>query len=157
MGIDPKQFRELVVRPTLQYLGDTRPAMENLLIGTACQESGLKYLHQLGAGPALGVYQVEPATHRDQWDNYLQYHPGVHDFILKLAAIHSTASGIPHENELVGNLPYATAIAWCKYRRAPGALPDAENLYGLANYWKRYYNTAQGAGMVDQWVSNYPT
>jgi len=155
--MDAKQFRQYIVKPTLIYLGDPRLNMENLLVGTACHESaGLKYVHQLGAGPALGLFQIEPATHKDQWDNYLAYRPHYHDLIYRLSSIRYLENGMPDDSELIGNIPYALSIAWCKYHRAPEAIPDAENFYGLANYWKRHYNTAGGAGTVDEWVSHYP-
>ena len=43
--------------------------------GTAAVESRMgTYLRQIG-GPALGIWQVEPATHLDCWDNWLDYRP----------------------------------------------------------------------------------
>jgi hypothetical protein len=79
-----------------------------LLLGTALTESGdMHYLHQLGNGPALGVYQMEPTTHEDIYDNYL------------------------------------------KYKKE---LPGANDLSGLANYWKTYYNTKLGKGVPNTFV-----
>jgi hypothetical protein len=155
--VDPKQFREYVVRPTLLYLGDYRPNMENLLVGTAWHESkGCSYLHQLGGGPALGVFQIEPFTHHDQWGSYLNYHQAAHDLILKLASVRSMHDGRPDDSELIGNMPYACAIAWCKYKRAPQEMPAAADLRGLAEYWKHIYNSNGGAGTIDQWLADYP-
>ena len=45
---------------------------ENLLMGTAAQESALgEYIRQLGNGPALGIFQMEPETFDDIVRNYL--------------------------------------------------------------------------------------
>jgi hypothetical protein len=56
MGIRSYDLRQYVIRPTLQRLGLWSLAAENLLLGTAAQESKLGYyLHQL-EGPALGLY-----------------------------------------------------------------------------------------------------
>ena len=42
----------------------------NLLMGTAAQESHLgKYRKQIGGGPALGIFQMEPATFNDIVNN----------------------------------------------------------------------------------------
>ena len=67
MTIDINQFREEVVRPVLQDLKMYSPVAENLIMGTAAQESGFTYIKQLGGGPALGMFQVEPATTRSNF------------------------------------------------------------------------------------------
>ena len=67
------QFCEYVIQPALESIGMYSEPAEQLLLGTACAESNLgTYLHQVG-GPALGVFQIEPATHTDIWENYLLY------------------------------------------------------------------------------------
>ena len=59
---------------------------ETLLLGTAKAESGLIYLKQL-KGPALGLYQNEPKTHKDTWDNYLKYKPELAKLVTPLGNI----------------------------------------------------------------------
>ena len=46
----------------------------------------------------------------------------------------------------------AAAIIHCrlKYWRVPKSLP--QDTLGQAQYWKDYYNTAEGAGTVDKWL-----
>lgn len=140
--IDPRQFREHVVRPTLTVNGLWSQAAENLLVGTAIQESRLTYLVQHGGGPALGVYQIEPATHEDVWVNYLRYRP--HQWLAR-----------EPDSALVTDLEYATAIARIIYYRRPEPLPDADDIEGLGAYWKQHYNTPLGKGRVAEWVLNY--
>jgi hypothetical protein len=73
MAFDKKQFRDLIQR-TLQDLGMHSESAVNLLLGTAAQESQFgTYFRQIGGGPALGVFQMEPDTEIDIWDNYLRY------------------------------------------------------------------------------------
>ncbi len=67
------QFCANIVRPTLEAIGAHNRAAEDLVLGTALQESNLRYLRQLNEGPARGVYQMEPATHDDIWENYLAF------------------------------------------------------------------------------------
>lgn len=146
-------FREEVVRPTLRFLDLLSPAAENLLIGTAAVESGFMRLRQAG-GPALGVFQIEPATHQDVWDNYLAFRPELASEVRSLASQHFYEDD-PHR-ELIGNLFYSCAIARVIYLRAKPPLPHVDDVRALAEYWKAHYNTALGAGHPDQFVQHYP-
>ena len=155
--IDVKQFRELVVRPTLEHLDLWSEAAENLLVGTAVQESRLEFLQQHGGGPALGVYQIEPATHLDVWENFLRYRKGPSDNYLWNAVGNLAAPlpELPADEQLITNLAYATAIARIIYYRRPEPLPAADDIEGLAAYWKQHYNTPLGKGDPDEWADNY--
>ncbi|HET9149524.1 MAG TPA: hypothetical protein VFO61_03500 [Alphaproteobacteria bacterium] len=147
LGLDPVQFRASVVRPTLKAIGLWSESAEALVLGTAIHESGLRWLAQAG-GPALGLYQIEPATHKDIWENYLAYRPPLARVVQGLAATRT-------DIELVRNLAYATAICRVRYARAPAALPAASDVDGLAAYWKAHYNTALGAGDPAQWARRF--
>lgn len=161
--IDVEQFRLLVVRPVLLELGLHTTDAEELLLGTAAQESRLTYLQQLGNGPALGVYQMEPATHKDIWENYLSYKPELAADVVEFASRRSIehAERINqidfrvHARELVSNLAYATAMCRIHYLRQPGELPAGDDVPAMAHYWKRYYNTPAGRGTVDEFIDHY--
>lgn len=147
MSIDAKQLKLFVIIPTLCQIGLYSDAAVNLLLGTCAQESQMgTYLKQIN-GPALGIYQIEPNTHDDIWDNYLRYKP---DLAAKILAIDARGT-----NNLVVNLAYATAIARVQYLRAPTALPAANDINGLALYYKKYYNTANGAATAAEFINNY--
>ena len=74
MGINPNQLLRYVIKPALTLLDMESPAAEALMLGTVAQESHCgRYLHQLGKGPALGIFQMEPTTYRDIWENYIAY------------------------------------------------------------------------------------
>ncbi len=135
--LDPDQFRSHVIRPTLATIGLQSRAAECLLLGTALVESGLTALVQKGRGPALGVYQVEPGTHTDIWKNYLAFRPALALKVAKLRVLPN-----PGHGQLVWNLGYATAVARLVYLRWPEPLPAADDLAGLARYWKVYFNTS---------------
>lgn len=149
--INVPQFRELVVRPTLEHLDLWSEAAENLLIGTAIQESRLEFLKQVGGGPALGVYQIEPATHRDVWYNFVRFR----EIATVLHQMVGEPFGAVRDGDLITNLAYATAIARIIYYRVPTPLPDADDIEGLAAYWKEHYNTPLGAGDPDDFEDNY--
>ena len=122
--LDPGQFRALVVRPAIVDLDLWSQAAENLLVGTALVESRLTHLRQLAGGPALGVFQMEPATHHDLWDDWLRYRPG-----------------------------FAAMYCRLQYRRVPESLPKAADMAGLARHWHSHWNTLHGRGAPEKLVS----
>jgi len=149
VSLDAGQLRMYVVRPVLQVMSAwSRPA-EDLVMGTAAQESRLQYLRQLGGGPALGLWQMEPATHDDIWDNWLSGKPAMRLSVLGVSRMDSR----PPPEALVYNLRYAAAMCRAHYLRKPGAIPA--DLPGQAAYWKQNYNTPLGAGTVAEYIRNY--
>lgn len=153
--MNAKQLRELVIRPTLQYLSPAIPYSETaveLLMMTAAHESHLgEYIAQVG-GPALGIYQMEPATEKDIWDNYL-------NFRVTLCWRVDTFS-CEEEDELAWNLKYATAMARVHYFRVPEALPEGSlqnevTVRKLAAYAKKYYNTKAGKATEEDYYEAY--
>ena len=151
--LNVNQFRELIIKPVLLKLDMYSQAAENLVLGTATQESRITYLKQIGGGPALGVFQMEPATYYDLW-KYLEREPAIAQSIRDIAGAKHRSSVVP-PSEMVGNLNYAVAMCRIHYYRRPEPLPDADDLNGLANYWKKFYNTPLGAGTVDEFIGNY--
>lgn len=135
MGIHPADFRLLIVRPTLQKLGQWTPSLENLLIGTAAQASGLGA--RLSSPAGHGVYQISEQLHQAVWDGFLAFHEDLASSVRGLASQHDFLSQ-PHD-ELIGNLRYATAIAWGVYARHGLTLPDDADLRTLAHCWHRYF------------------
>ena len=149
--IDASQLRNRVIAPVLDYLGMGGLAAENLLLGTAAVESEMgTWLAQVGGGPALGIYQMEPRTLHDLRVNWLDFRPDISQLVDVLLYPHD-----PPEVQLVTNLAFATAAARCLYRRAREPLPAASDLPGLAGYWKRHWNTKAGAGSVDRAIEAY--
>lgn len=149
MAIDPKHLRELVIQPACKAIGLWSVAAEELLLGTACQESKCgTFLKQIGKGPALGIFQMEPRTHDDLWKNFIGAHPNIR-------------AGITHVGEhekaedMAWNLRYAAALARIHYYRVKEALPAAGDIPAQAAYWKKYYNTPKGAGTVEEYLNNY--
>jgi hypothetical protein len=144
--VNIENLRELVIRPALRHIDLWSQAAENLVLGTALVESNAEYLHQV-KGPALGLWQMEPATHDDVWSNYLRYQHELADKVDEL----TTPAAITHgAAELIGNLYYGAAMCRIHYRRAPAALPNEKDAEGMARSWKTFYNTAAGAGTVEK-------
>ncbi|MEO1456459.1 MAG: hypothetical protein AAFV49_02690, partial [Pseudomonadota bacterium] len=117
-----QEFVTLVIEPTLCALPSMpfSRAAAQLLLGTALHESmGLKHRKQVGGGPALGFFQMEPATHDDIWDNYLKYRAKISAEVKALLV----APGADNSAELQFNDNYAAAMARVHYYRVAEAMP----------------------------------
>jgi len=143
-----EQLRQLITE-TLNEIGLLSNGAIDLLMGTAAQESRLGYyIKQVGKGPALGIMQMEPGTfrHHVKWlksrGDDLQYKI--------LGACNMVAF---EEDSLRFNIKFSIAMARVHYYRRPESLPS--NLKGMAEYWKKYYNTYLGAGTVEEFIDNY--
>ena len=147
MDTRAEQFARLVVRPALETLELWSPAAERLVLGTALTESNLDYIEQLGGGPALGYFQMEPATADDIWKNYLWYRS---ELLWKVMVL--SVSDIDRTAQLAGNAYFGAALCRVHYYRVPAALPAVDDSAGLADYWKRYYNTSKGAGTPEHFL-----
>lgn len=160
MGLNLRQLRDHVVIPALEQLGMYSLAAEQLVIGTIAQESHGTYLHQLGNGPALGIIQMEPETHKDLWINFIKYNPKITAALLRMTSDSVdecySANGWPEHIALVWNLRYAIAMCRVHYYRNPQALPASNDIRAIGQYWKTHYNTIHGAGSVDEFLTNFP-
>ena len=141
------QMLALVIRPALEKLSLWSLSAEELVLGTAVVESGLTYLKQHGDGPALGLWQVEPATHDDLYTNFLNFRPELGSKLIELRA-----AGLSLDENLATNLMYGAAVCRLCYYRKSDALPEAGDIEGQAAFWKEHYNTIFGAGTVSKYV-----
>lgn len=141
MGIDKKQLVQYVIEPTLQQLNLYSRQAALLLLGTAEIESqcGI-FIHQI-RGPALGIYQMEPATHDDIWENFIKNKNS-----LKSKPLISQC--IQDQNRLVYDLQYATMMTRLHYLRVSESLPLTPE--GMARYHKQFYNTPAGKTDVNK-------
>ena len=137
----------MVIRPALSKINLWSPSAEELVLGTAIVESGLTYIRQWGDGPALGLWQVEPATHDDLYTNFLNYRPELGSQLMELRA-----PNLSMDENLATNLMYGAAVCRLCYYRKPDALPEAGDIEGQAAFWKQHYNTPLGKGTVTKYV-----
>lgn len=147
--IDPKEFRQTIIWPALQWLSpDVSYSVDaaNLLLGTALQESLLKHTRQVG-GPALGYFQMEPNTHDDIWLNFLKYRRPLAQKIVDLIG------GEPTAELLETDHLYAAAMCRVHYLRCPEPIPSA--LADQAALWKLRYNTPLGAGTEREYMDKW--
>ena len=147
--MDATVFRDTIVKPALLALDRWSDPAERLVMGTAAQESGLRYTRRLGGGPALGYFQMEPATHDDCWTNFIDFRASLKSKILTLRL----ASGKPNASEMETDHCYAAAMARVRYTRVPASLPSTGR--DIAAYWKLYYNTPLGAGSISEFIASW--
>lgn len=120
-----------------------------IVLGTGWKESGYTHVRQIGGGPALGFWQMEPDTHDDIWKNYLSHRPD-----LKAAAETAAGQPDPIAELLVVNPIYSAIMCAIQYRRSPILLPVAFDAFGQACMWKKAYN-GPGAGVVSEAVQYF--
>lgn len=146
--VSKKQLRDLIIS-VLKELDLYSDNAVNLLMGTAAQESNLgKYRKQIGGGPALGIFQMEPDTFDDIRKNFLRYRPEIATKIERIGKISRF-----HAADLENNDRLAICMARVHYLRVSEKIPD--NLVGWAKYWKKYYNTNLGKGTEDEFIRNF--
>ena len=161
MGIYVNDLRELIIRPTLKYLNEWSQTAENLLLGTAAQESQLGFNMQSGIDDGLGLYSISAKTHTQVWDEFLVTDPELASRLRGLASQQQFLKS-PH-SELVTNLSYASGVAWMIYKRCHVKLPDSGNIHEMAKFWLCHYcardNNAQLISgdevAIDNFVHNY--
>lgn len=147
--MDPQYLRHHI-RATLQLVNLWSPQAEELLLGTAAQESHLgKYRRQIGGGPGTGIYQIEPATEQSLWADYLDYRPSLAVNISMICGVRK-----PDNYQLENNLSYQHIMCRLRYYAWVKA-PIPSTINAQANYWKDHYNTEQGAGNPQEYISNY--
>ena len=123
---------------------------EELILGTAAVESEFGYYLKQMRGPARGIYQMEPATETDIWNNYIMFRPQLMQILASMGH-----PFMPDDDSMIFNLEYATAMCRLHYRRVPTPLPRAGELANMERYHKQHYNTELGATRPGQFIEKY--
>jgi hypothetical protein len=162
--MNAKHFRQLVVRPVLKSIQeqtfDRVPLSgeaEDVLVMIPAHESNLgEFLAQLGGGPALGVFQIEPETANWLIRDYLARPK---NRTLRDAVLSFYAAGLTLEENLAANLPFQVALArillWTKPEKLPKFDDSREYLDALSKYAKTHWNTDAGAAKPEDYLRAY--
>lgn len=147
-GLYLPHVKAMWVQPALAALPATLnslSAQQGVLgIGNA-ESAGYRYMKQIGQGPALGFWQMEPATHDDAWANFIRFRPTLQNALLGVLGGRAVSA-----QRLVDTPLYAACLCRVQLYRAPASLPPANNAAAWASFWKTHYNTKKGAGVVAQ-------
>ncbi|GAJ29744.1 hypothetical protein [Acidomonas methanolica] len=121
-------------------------ARVQLHAGIGNVETGFRAKLQAG-GPALGFWQMEPATHDDCWHNWLWARPALAQVVL--GYLPARFKGVPNVGAMIESDSYAVAMSVIRFRRSPVALPPRNDAGAQCTAWKAGYNSALGAGEID--------
>jgi hypothetical protein len=159
--VNQKQMKELIV-DVCNKLGDkycSDTAIE-LVYNTGLVESRYEYIKQIGQGPARSFWQVEPDTAVDNCKNFIANRPELVDAvssILNIDSVHITNPD-PDFWDWMLHTNSAAGILHCRIKYWRIQEPLQSGVDGLAYYWKKYYNTEEGAGTEEHFkhiVSKY--
>lgn len=168
----PRYVLDHIVRPTLAFLAlpyaEIRGPSERLIISTGAHESlGFTRVHQMSNGPALSFWQIEPVTARDLWMRYVlrRFSSSLAIKLQSLVFPDRSSSGIPPLQptdvllrQLAINHPLACALCRLKYFDSSFVFGDTGTSIKpveLARIWKKYYNSDDGKGTIEEFVESY--
>ena len=133
-----------LIEEVLNRIGLYSEDAVRLVYETGLAESRYRHLEQIN-GPALGFFQIEPATVRDIWENYALHHPKIRDSLFALGFDESEL-----EFRIISNIALQIALCRLTYRRDPDEIPN--NMIDRAAYWKKVYNTRLGKGTLEHYL-----
>ena len=120
-----------------------------LVVRTGMAESGYRALKGYGEGnPAIGFWQIEPATMDDMMENYIQYRSHYKKNLISMGMNFKKDTIM----SVLSNLAVQAALCRIHYRRDRKPIPSWDDLEAQAKYWKRVYNTVKGRGTVKHFV-----
>ena len=155
--MDAQQLHDLIIKPTLEYMNGNYYSKDAafLLLCTAAIESNCGHYIKQVNGPALGIWQMEPNTLHDIYDNCDAIVTNHTEMYKKLDSIDlfDATSSEELEQSLVISPMYACAMARLKYSMDSEALPDHKDTLAVYEYYKKIFNTELGASTWDKFVS----
>ncbi len=155
MNISASDLQYFVLQPALECLDMYSAAAEQLLLGTAAQESGFDPFARTKPG-GIGIYQITSEQHRAVWDTFLAFDPELASKVRGLASQRQFLKN--PDDELRTNLAYSTAIAWVIYLQSNHQLPAAHDAEGLDNFWQdNFHHQQRHHGNLAAWIRSYGT
>lgn len=144
------QFRDFILRPTLEMIGLYSKSAEVLILGTGLVESGFNYIKQIGTirNGGFGFFQCENATYLDIV-RYLKVNKKLGDRITAACNIDYFP---PTVEPVIWNLRLAVCICRADFFQVTKPLPSENDAMGLAQYHKKYYNSLKGKTDINKSV-----
>jgi len=141
MRLGQYEYLSMVVEAGLYVIQHTiNPDAKELILGTIAIESDFgQYRMQINGG-ALGICQIERPTFEWLKEKYQEKLP----FIRPI-----------HFIDLEDNDLASVIFCRLKYLSIPYALPSGSDVELMAAYWKRWYNTYEGAGKKEDFIKRY--
>ena len=92
------------------------------------------------------MYHIFDIANLFHFENFVLYRKSYIEALYKLGLVEEDLTFC-----VLTNIALATAFCRIYYRRKPGNIPGS--MPGRAAYWRKYYNTAGGAGSVDHYIA----
>lgn len=141
----PTSAVRALVRVTAHALGVWTPALEEVLLMIAAHESHMgKFTRQIGGGPALGWWQMEPATH----DDCMRIVVPRRTHWMPALRLYASPRGLGAETMAVSPA-YACAMACMQVQRFDTLPTDASNVRSMAAFAKMRWNGGGKASVGD--------
>lgn len=155
--MNKKHLRGLIAETISEIAMHSDDAEELLMLTCAVESEFGRNLVQLNNGPAIGIFQMEPATHDDIVVRWLSVETS--DRMKTKAYVHKAfnkyCGTLLTSDVMRWNLKYAIILARLKYKSAKEPIPSKNDVVGLAKYWKKYWNTELGDGTVEKAIEKY--
>jgi hypothetical protein len=123
-----------------------------LLVGTACAETGLATTRDRLAGQGVGLCQFDMIGFDDAYKRGFLDRPDIARLLLDEFDIKQIR---------IDQLEFSTLLSliMCrlKYRLVQEVLPQCGDIEGQAAYWKKYYNTYVGKGTEKHYIESVMT
>ena len=114
-----------------------------------------EYIEQLERGPAKSFWQVEPSTAVDNCRNFISSRPKLLQTCADILGIdpYYFIDAELDDWDWILRTNIAAGILHCriKYWRVPEDIESGQE--GLAKYWKEHYNTIEGAGTIEHFLT----
>ena len=156
MSVNSNQIKDLIKDICVQ-MGEKYAKQEalDIVYATGLVESKYEYIEQIGTGPAKSFWQVEPETAVDNCRNFISKRPELLQVCSDILGIdpYYFIDAQPDDWDWILRTNIAAGILHCriKYWRVPEPIEEGEE--GLAKYWKEHYNTVEGAGTIEHFLS----
>lgn len=145
--MDAQQLHDHIIKPTLEYMSGNYYSKDAafLLLCTAAIESNCGHKIKQDNGPALGIWQMEPDTHKDINFNCDALMDEDSEMLAKQDSLYMPYNIETNTGGMLVNPMYACFMARLKYSMDKAPLPDHNDIWAVYRYYKRIYNTPLGA------------
>jgi hypothetical protein len=140
--LDPAIVKSKYIEKPLNQIRLLHPNRVALCLRIGAVESDFGTHPKQINGPALGFYGYEPRTYECMKKN-------------ALPRIWHKVKGVYFPDDpgfLIYDLAMATQAVAIQLSRFSEPIPDLEDIWGQARYWKTYWNTSEGKGTEEEFV-----
>ena len=146
--LNPYQFVNLILEPSLRACNLYSIDAMYLMTCTALVESKLTHLKQLPEGLAVGLLPIEPEDYKLIY-KYLTAEQMLRSTIL----IYCERSYLPANfSNVMSDLALNVLLARVKYLMSKEVIPSYKDSHAQAQYYHKYYNYNKDCSKIDEFI-----